>query len=297
MSELPLKYKIADKALSLIASLPMRCLYALVAPVGFTLHHIMHYRKKVIRKNLRNSFPGKDDMELRKIEKGFYRHLSHCIAETIKLKNISDKELAERMRITNPEVVEDILSSGTPVVLMLGHIGNWEFVPQLTMSVKTRTPFGEIYRKMHDHHWGEIIYNLRDRWDNVTQIPQDDAVKTIFRWNQSGPWIVGFLADQRPNSRNLNHWMMFLNQDTPVAVGAEQIGKHTKARFVYADIEKVSKGHYTLTYKEIIPPADSSSPFPVMEEYLRLLEKTISRNPSIWLWSHNRWKYKHVENK
>ncbi len=297
MSSYPFKYEVADKGLSMLASLPMGALYLLVSPVRFVLHRVMGYRKKVIRKNLINSFPEKSPSEIKKIEKGFYHHLCDCIVEAIKLRHISDKELAERMVITNPEMVENSLAAGVPVVLMLGHIGNWEWVPELTMSVKTRTPFGEIYRKMHDQYWGEIIHNLRDRWDNVTQIPQDDAVKTIFRWNRDGAWIVGFLADQRPNGKNLNHWMTFLNQDTPVAVGAEQIGKHTKAKFIYADVERKSRGHYTLTYKEIIPDPNSTSPYPVMEEYLKMLETTIKRNPSIWLWSHNRWKYKHPDKK
>ena len=224
------------------------------------MHRIVGYRKKVIRQNLINSFPEKNEEEIRQITDRFYHHLCDNIVETIKLRHISDKELARRMRIENPEVVNDILSSGTPVVLLLGHIGNWEWVPQLTMSVSVRTPFGEIYRPMHDKQWGEIIHNLRDRWDNVTQIPQDDAIKTIFRWNREGAWIVGFLADQRPNNRNLNHWATFLHQDTPVVVGPEQIGRHTNARFVYADISKTSRGHYSIHYHEITLPERSDSP-------------------------------------
>ncbi len=43
--------------------------------------------------------------------------------------------------------------------------------------------------------------------------------------------------------------------------------------------------------RPILPSAGlqgEENPFTV--EYLRMLERTIRRNPPYWLWSHNRWK-------
>ena len=43
------------------------------------------YRKKVIDNNLKNSFPKKDKLALRKIKNQFYFYLGQLIAESIKL--------------------------------------------------------------------------------------------------------------------------------------------------------------------------------------------------------------------
>ena len=292
MKNQPLKYRFFLGLLSSLGYLPLGVLYAIMAPARFTLHRVVGYRKKVIRKNLRNSFPEKSEKELRGIEKNYYRHLTDVMVETVKLLHISDKEISKRIQITNPGLLNEILGKGESVVLMLGHVGNWEWIPQLTAWVNPKVQFGEIYRQLHDKEMGRIMYRIRDRWEGVTQIKQNDAVRTILRWNRNGNWIVGFIADQRPSTASLNHWMKFLNQDTAVVTGGEVIGKHTGARYLYMDIEKPKRGHYTLTYKEIIPDPASESEFPVTEKYLSMLEETIKRDPSLWLWSHNRWKYK-----
>ena len=55
-------------------------------------------------------------------------------------------------------------------------------------------------------------------------------------------------------------------------------------------MEKTSRGHYRLTFKEMKPNAeDSLSPYPMSRTFWRLLEQTVRRQPEIWLWSHNRW--------
>ncbi len=288
----PVKFHIIYGILSCLALLPMGMLYAMVAPVRFILRRVIKYRRKMIRKNLANSFPDYDEERIREIEKEYYRHLCDMMAETIKLIKISDKELSKRLIVTNPEIVDSILESGTPVVLLLGHIANWEYVPHLTTYSRCDVPFGEIYRPLHDKAWGEIYNRMRGRWDNVIQVPQKSAVKDILRWNAKGPWIVGFLADQRPYGRNIDHWFEFLNQETAVTVGPEQIGRHTNARFVYADVAETRRGYYTITYKEITAAPDGEEEYPVTRQYLSLLEQTIKRAPALWLWSHNRWKQK-----
>lgn len=287
-----LKYKSISTGLKAVSKLPLPVLYFILAPARLILEHVIGYRRKVIRKNLRNSFPDKSEKELRKIESGFYRHLMDVIAETVKLVSISDSEIDKRLRVTNPELLNQKLAEGKPVVLLLGHYGNWEFIPQISRSINGEYQFGEIYRKMHDPVWGQIFWDIRNRWKNIVQLPQKETVRTILKWNRQGPWVVGFIADQRPNSGNLHNWMTFLNQESAVSVGAETIGRHTGAEYLFIDIEKKSRGHYTLTYKEIVPDPDSKSEFPVTEKYFRMMEKMIERDPALWLWSHNRWKYK-----
>ena len=88
-----------------ITLLPLGVLY-LMSPVFFFLLYVFPgYRKSIVMQNLRNSFPGKDEAELRKISKKFYWHFSNLIIEILKLQHTSPSEIKKRCKVTNPEVV------------------------------------------------------------------------------------------------------------------------------------------------------------------------------------------------
>ena len=65
----------------------------LIYIIGIKLSIILKlicYRKKVIDNNLKNSFPKKDKLALRKIKNQFYSYLGQLIAESIKLFHCSE---------------------------------------------------------------------------------------------------------------------------------------------------------------------------------------------------------------
>ena len=106
------------------AILPMRILYILSDILFFPLFYLVRYRRALVQKNLRNSFPEKSDRELRTIERNFYRHFCDYIVETIKLLHISDKEMKRRMAFENAGLVDSLIAEGKSVMLLLGHFGN-----------------------------------------------------------------------------------------------------------------------------------------------------------------------------
>lgn len=273
-----------------LAHLPLGGLYMLSGLISFMLDHILHYRSRVILKNLRESFPEKTDKEIRHIQREYYRRLGEYCAETVKLLHISDEQIGQMMTIENAALPNSLLQQGRPIVTFLGHIGNWEYVPHLMSAITEPVEFGEIYRHLHSRTWNNIYATLRSRFPSI-QIVQEQAVRTIFRMNAKGPWMVGFLADQRPNSPRFFHWGKFFNRKTAMVTGAEDIGRRTGAAYVYTDIERLGRGRYRLTFKEIVPDPASTSDYPVTDRYFEMLEDTIRRQPDLWLWSHNRWKF------
>ena len=73
---------------------------------SFLLCYVFKYRKKVIETNLRNSFPEKSDNEISNIRKKFYKHISDYFLETIKLLSVSEKEIKERCKFLNAEMLD-----------------------------------------------------------------------------------------------------------------------------------------------------------------------------------------------
>ena len=55
-----------------LSLLPLRLLYVLSDAIYLLIYHVVHYRRRVVWKNLRSSFPDRTEADLRQIEKDFY---------------------------------------------------------------------------------------------------------------------------------------------------------------------------------------------------------------------------------
>ena len=70
--------------LAIFGFAPFWLMYFLADVFYIFTYHIIGYRKKTVRNNLKNSFPEKTEVEIKQITKAFYRHLSDLTFETIK---------------------------------------------------------------------------------------------------------------------------------------------------------------------------------------------------------------------
>lgn len=290
MSLEKIKTNVLLALLRLVACLPLSALYVISDVVRFVLQYIVHYRKQVILGNLRRSFPTKEEKEIKHIARCFYQHLCDCIVETIKLLHITDKQLENHITVKNGEKIEELARDGRSIILFLGHYGNWEWVQEVTRHYKRPSVNAEIYRPIKNKVVDNIMLSIRSRLSQP--IPQKHAVRKLLKMHSDGiQFLVGFVADQRPNSKNLHHWTTFLNQDTAFATGGEEIGCHIQAHFVYLDIEKPARGKYIMTFIPITLESDQKEKYHYTIKFLKMMEQTIQRKPEFWLWSHNRWEF------
>ena len=133
------------------------------------------------------------------------------------------------------------------------------------------------------------MLKIRSRFGNLP-IRQKQAFRTLLKMKQEGKsFLIGFIADQRPNSKSLNHWTTFLHQDTAYSVGGDEIGKRIDAHFLYLEVTKEKRGCYLMSFKTITPDCPDA-PYPYTLQFMRMLENTINKAPEYWLWSHKRWR-------
>ena len=287
-----LKYSLIFGLLQAVACLPLGVLYVLSDGLYLIARYVLRYRLAVVRKNLRNALPERSDKELRRIERAFYRHLGDCVVETVKLLHISDEELMRRIEVRQSELVNSAFDEGRSVIMFLGHYGNWEWVQTVSMFLRGNDVSGEIYRQLYNPTMERVTQRIRSRFDTLC-IQQEKAVRTLLRMHSEGKkFIIGFIADQYPNSWNFHYWTDFLNQRAAYVTGGEEIGRRVGARFVYLEVEKPRRGHYVMTFKPIEVADGSTDEYPYTIRFLRMFEEHIRRSPEYWLWSHNRWRYK-----
>ena len=226
------------------------------------------------------------------IERKFYKHFCDLIVETIKLAHISDKEAAEHIKVTNPELPESISRQGQSIILLLGHYCNWEYVTYINFACKEHEKGGQVYRPQHDEAMDRLLLKLRSRFGNEN-VAQIHTFRRLLEWRRDYTKImIGFISDQRPNSENLHNWTEFLNQDTAYAVGGEEIARRVGSKLLYLEMNKVARGKYEITFKDIVPDSDlEGEKYPYTLQYMRMFEQTIRNAPQYWLWTHKRWRY------
>ena len=139
-----LLYYLTYAVLWLFSLLPMWVHYLISDGIYVVVYHLVGYRKKMVRKNLADSFPEKTETELRQIEKGFYSWFCDYLVETIKLLTISKKELKRRMVFKGTEVVDEIVAGGQSCAVYLGHYCNWEWITSLPLWVTPKAQCGQI---------------------------------------------------------------------------------------------------------------------------------------------------------
>ena len=287
-------YAIIYGATFLLALLPLRVLYILSDFLALLTYHIIRYRRTLVRRNLTRSFPEKSRREIIGMERKFYRHFCDCIVETIKILHISDSEMQKRMRFTNMSILQPYIERGNSFIMMLGHYGNWEWVSSIGLLLPPEMLGGQIYRQLKNEPFDKLMYNLRTRF-GIKNIEKKEVLRTIVKLMRAGQtFIIGFLADQKPSRNNMHYWTGFLNQETSVLSGAERIACQSGAVIFYLDLRKIKRGYYEAEIIIISDNPKTTKEHEITEKYIRLMEKTILREPSDWLWTHNRWKYKRI---
>lgn len=284
-------YKLLYAVTYLHALLPFRVLYILSDVLYFFAYHVVRYRRKIVRKNLRNSFPEKSDKSIVKIERKFYHHLCDYFVETIKTLRLTEADMRKRMKFENPQVIERLTSNGKSCLLALGHYGNWEWVPSVVFNF-TSVEQGFIYKKLHSKAFDQLFLKIRTRFASWP-IEMHSALRQMVRYQKEGKvLLVGFLSDQRPTHKQSPYWTTFLNQETPVHSGMEKIARLLGTSVVYLDIEKIKRGYYLGKFFVITPDASEVPELAITERYIHKLEETVEREPAYYLWTHDRWKHK-----
>ena len=277
----------------LLSLLPLKILYLFSDMLYVLVHHVIGYRKKIVRKNLTNSFPEKSLDEIKQIEKGFYHFFCDYIVETIKQFSISKEEMKKRMVISGVDEMKDRMEkeNKTFCFIYLGHFCNWEWIASLPYWVPNDILCAQIYHPLYNKAFDKLFLRIRNKFGGEC-IPMKETLRRIIELRRAKQkTIIGFISDQAPKWNSIHHFVDFLNQETPVFIGTEKIAKQVDALVYYGDVRRVKRGFYTCEFKPMTEkPVKEIPDWELTDAYAHLLEEMISRHPNFWLWSHNRWK-------
>jgi Kdo2-lipid IVA lauroyltransferase/acyltransferase len=244
-------------------------------------------KKRVVEGNLRTAFPTADEDWIVRTAEAAYSHLGRETMMMLRLSWTSREELLERTRIVGEEAVRASYEEGRGVVLVAGHLGNWE-VGAAGMAARG-FPITAIAKRAANPLFYERILAARERL-GVGVIDFADATRPTLRALRSGQ-LVAFAADQHAGRAGL--WVPFFGKLASTYRGPATMALRTGAPMYLSVPLRQPDGTYEVSM-ELVDTAGTgdmeADVLRVTREYSSRLEQAVREHPEQYLWHHRRWR-------
>jgi len=272
--------------LYLFSLLPLRLLYWISDFLFFIVYYIVQYRKKIVLDNLEIAFPEKSITEKKIIAKQFYKNFVDTFVETIKMISISDKAFHRMVEMDLSKVIA-LANEGKSIQFHAGHQFNWELA-NWKIAEKMPIPFVGVYMRISNRHFDKIFYDLRAKKGTVLVEVKEFRNKMHQFLNTQ--YSIGLAADQNPADAKKGFWLNFFNKPVPFVTGPDKAAIKNKTAVVFVRLIKIKRGKYKFETEIITEQASGFKEGELTCLYRDMLEDTIRKYPSNYLWSHRRWK-------
>ena len=276
------------------AAMPYWFKYYVVENLIFVLlRYCLRYRMKVVKTNLRNSFPEKDERELAVIRRRFYRTLAEIFVDTINLAGLTPEKGRSLLTVKGLEEQKERVG-GRDWIAMTAHFGCWEYCSFWGLYDPTQIVVA-VYHPLRSRIVEAFYQRLRNG-DYATTVAMKESLRFYLR-NRAGGiggrnLVMGLIADQNPPRRPDSRWFRFLNQDTIFFDGGEKLARRCQLPVYFMKMERLRRGRYEMSFELIYDGKEEVAEYEITQRYVRMLEAEIRRRPELWMWSHRRWKHK-----
>ncbi len=240
----------------------------------------------ICHSNLAIAFPDLNKDEKEKIIKNMWNNYGKILAEYMYIKKFRNSEtFSKNIIIKNQEILEKIKSDSKPVIFVSGHFNNFEL---MAMHIeKSGIDVAAIYRPLNNKFLNPIMKNIRVKYICKKQIKKGiSGTKEILKYFKNGT-SVALMIDQRV-SQGINS--NFFNRKALTTTIPAQFVKKYGAKIVPIYIERLKGSKFQIEINKSIEFSNNDSIETITENLNYVIENMIKKNPSQWIWTHNRWK-------
>jgi KDO2-lipid IV(A) lauroyltransferase len=286
LSLFPLMYHIVYGVLYLISLLPLKVLFLLSDFAYFIIYLCFRYRKKVVMQNLTIAFSEKTEEEKEAIARNFYKNFCDTFIETIKFIS-ADEKFFRKHFVADYSIVEELYKAGKSVQLHMGHNFNWELA-NLSFPFYIHHKTLVLYSPLQNKVFDRLLLKIRTRTD--TKLIAANNMRVEMLPHRNSQYIIALIADQSPPDPDKSYWVDFFGRSTGFFKGPEKMARLNDFPVVFCHFKKSKRGYY-IGHAELAthtPRALEEGQLTKM--YAQMIERLMTENPEMWLWSHRRWK-------
>jgi KDO2-lipid IV(A) lauroyltransferase len=258
--------------------------------IGRRIYDWFGIRRAVVERQIRAAFPGLAENEVLRVARESYGNLGRTTIETAVLPKCTPAEVVGLFDvIDNWAIVEETLARGMGVIMVSGHLGNWELAGSYIASRGVHME--AVARRMQNPLFDEYLTDTRRRI-GVNVINDADAVRRVPRVVRNGG-VVGFLFDQGAVGL-ASTWVPFFGRYAKTPRGPAVFALRLNAPIVFACAVREPTGRYSMKFEEVIVQRTGDLDRDVeaiVGAYTQVLERWVRIYPEQYFWQHRRWKH------
>lgn len=258
------------------------------------MYHIVRYRRRMVAKNLRNSFPEKSEAERKQIAKAFYHQFCDTIVESLYGWRHTNEELRELVVFEHMEEANRLIDAAGGGIFTLAHMGNWEWMATMQNWVSPGVKELNVYRQLKNPRIDRLMLAIREQRGGAC-VEKQRILRELVRYRaEKQPVIVGLICDQKPRPEVTHRWVDFLHQETGFLDGGEVLARKFGYPVFYVYITRTARGHYKGQIRILAADPKNTAEGEITAAYAKALEENILTQPELWLWTHNRFRWKRI---
>lgn len=266
------------RAASWVGGLIARLVYK---PIGI--------RRGVVERQIAAAFPELTPAEVEQVARRSYDSLGRTSIETAVLPGASREEVLARVeRVEGWELVEAALAKGNGLLIVTGHLGNWEFggayfaARGVAIDVVTRGMANPIFD----------AYITRTRRQIGMEVIHDkDAVRRTPRSLRDNH-AIAFVSDH--DALGLaSTFVPFFGRPAKTPRGPAVFALRFEVPTVFVGVLRQPSGRYAILIEpvEVARTGDRDVDIDaIVLRYTQILERLVREYPAQYFWQHRRWR-------
>lgn len=247
---------------------------------------LLGLRRAVTDDNLARAFPELGAAGRTALARGVFRHFGRMAVDSLRLSS-DPRGLVPLVRGAEAaELIRARLKPGRGVIILTGHIGNWELAGGYIAALGI--PLAAVVKPPSNSYVAAHTESVR-RALGMETIPMPRARSGVLDALRQGK-AVALVADQ--GALRSETWVPFFGQPTMTPAGPGLFAARSGAPVVFGIL--VAEGSGYRLEVEVLDDAVTGDARAAIEHiavrYRQLLEGAVRRFPDQYLWTHRLWK-------
>jgi len=241
--------------------------------------------KKRILSNIIKSFKNINESDAKNIINEMWSNYGRILSDYVFIKDFRNSNLNNFFTVEGLDILNEIKQTNKPVIFISGHFNNFEL---MAMQIeKFGINLATIYRPLNNVFLNKIMESVRIKHICKNQIKKGlRGTRELLQYFKKD-YSIALMIDQRVSEGiKLN----FYGRPAFTTTIPAQLVKKFNCRVVPIYIERIDKVHYKMIINNPIKFDKESTIESITKSLNNWLEKMIDKNPSQWIWSHDRWK-------
>ena len=240
--------------------------------------------KKIIENNLIKFDNSLSPEKIKKITTEMWGNYGRIFSEYPYIPNFRKGDLDKYIKIENIEKLEEIKKS-QPVIFISAHFSNFELMAMVIE--KAGVNLSAIYRPLNNKMVNSIMEPLRKKYICKNQIKKGiNGVRESLKFFKQGTSIAIMIDQRVSEGEKIN----FFNHPALTTTIPAQFVKKFGCKIQPVHIERYDKVNFKITFEDQIIIGENSDQSLISLKLNQWLENKIKKNPSQWIWTHDRWK-------